>query len=175
MKRSFRAPYDRTVNTDGSVDLKFTAERIGAHSGSGFGGILVLAMLPVSCAVTSPLLLGLTDKASIRNEFPAGAMAVWLIVAVGLWIFLVRKFNFKKSKVTIRPTEGIIFGGKQLPFKDIEFVGTLQETTDRNPKGNAYVCAKSHGTRIAVTGYVTKELAKALANDINAAWGKPRF
>lgn len=171
MESSFKKAYDRTVNADGTVDLKFTAQRIGAHSGAGFAGILVIAMWPVSCAVTLPVVYALTDHRSMRNEFQAGPVIMWNIVAVLLWIFIVRKYNFRKSKLTIRPNEGLLFAGKQLPFKDIQSVGTAHETTARNPKGNAYVYAQSHGKEIPLTGYVTKELADALASEIKNAPG----
>ena len=171
MESSFKKAYDRTVNTDGSIDLKFTAQKIGAHSGAGFAGILVLAMLPVSCAVTLPVMYALTDQRSMRNGFPTGPVIMWNIVAVALWIFIVRKYNFRKSKLTIKPGEGLLFAEKQLPFKDIQSIGTSHETTGRNPKGNAYIYAQSHGKEIPLTGYVTKELADALASEITNAPG----
>ncbi len=104
MESSFKKAYDRTVNADGSVDLKFTAQKIGAHSGAGLASILVFAMLPVSCAVTFPVVYALTDHRSMRNEFSAGPVIMWNIVAVALLIFIVRKYNFRKSKLTIRPS-----------------------------------------------------------------------
>lgn len=172
MESSFKKAYDKTVNKDGSIDLRFTAERIGAHTGSGFAGIFVLAMFPVSCAVTSPVAWALYEKGnSYEKPVQTTAMVMWALAAVALWIYGVRKYNFRQGKLTLKPGEGILFGGKQLPFRDIQSVRVVRETTERNPKGNAYVAAQSGGKEIHLTGYVSKELAIALAAEINRARG----
>ena len=171
MESSFKRGYDKTVNADGSINLSFKSEKIGAHSGANYAGMIILAMFPVSCAVTSPLIFMLSDKASMRDEFPTGLMFLWIICAAALWIWGVRKYNIKKAKFVIKPNEGVIFGGKQLPFSEIQSIGTINETTGRNAKGTAYVYANSHGQQIKITGYVPLPLADALAEEIKTSSG----
>lgn len=171
MESSFKKGYDKTVNADGSISLDFKSEKVGAHSGSGFAGILVFAMFPVSCAVTSPLMFMLSDKSPRREEFQTGAIFLWIICALALWIWGVRKYNIKKAKFLIKPNEGLIFGGKQLPFSEIQSIGTVNETTSRNAKGTAFVYANSHGQQIKMTGYVPLPLADALAVEIKSSSG----
>ena len=166
MESSFKKGYDKKVNADGSIKLNFKSEKIGAHSGSGIASILVVAMLPVSCAVTSPLMIPFYDKASAREAFPVGLMIFWNICAFGLWIWGVRKYNIRKSGITIKPNEGLVFGGKQLPFSEIQTIGTMNETTGRNAKGTAYVYANAHGQQIKITQYVPLALAEAISQEI---------
>lgn len=170
MESSFKKGYDRTVNADSSVQLSFKSEKIGAHSGSGFAGILVFAMLPVSCAVTSPVLLPFYDGRA-KDPLSLGALFFWLACAFALWIYGVRKFNIRKTTLLIKPKEGLIFGGKQLPFSEIQNIGTMNETTGRNAKGTAYVYANSHGQQIKVTSYVPLALADAISEEIKSSSG----
>ena len=171
MESSFKKGYDKTVNADGSINLSFKSEKIGAHSGSGFAGIILMAMVPVSCAVTFPVVFIFSDASSRREAFPTGATFLWIVCALGLWVWGVRKYNIKKAKFVIKPNEGVIFGGKQLPFSEIQSIGTINETTGRNAKGTAYVYANSHGQQIKITGYVPLPLADALAEEIKNSSG----
>lgn len=171
MKSSFKKGYDKSTKTDGSIELSFKTERIGAHSGSGFAGILVMAMYPVSCAVTSPAILPFYDSRAARDSFPVGIVIFWNILAFALWIWSVRKFNFQKSTVIIKPNVGLIFFGKQLPFSEIQTIATLNETTSRNAKGTAYVYANAGGQKVKITKYVPLELAEAIVNEIKQASG----
>lgn len=170
MESSFTKGYDKTVNADGSIDLNFKSEKIGAHSGSGFASILVFAMFPVSCAVTSPVLFPFYDSRA-KDSLSLGALLFWVACAVGLWVWSVRKFNISKTTLLIKPKEGLIFGGKQLPFSEIQSIGTMNETTGRNAKGTAYVYANSHGQHIKVTRYVPLALADAISEEIKSSSG----
>lgn len=171
MQSSFKKGYEKTNNPDGSIDLSFKTQRIGAHGGSGFAGILIMAMYPVSCAVTSPAIIPFYDPRSARDGFPAGIAILWNILAFALWIWSVRKFNFQKSILTIKPNSGLVFAGKQLPFSDIQTIGTLNETTTRNAKGTAYVYANACGQKVRITKYMPLELAEAIATEIKQASG----
>lgn len=171
MESSFKKGYDRTVNADSSVQLSFKSEKIGAHSGSGFAGILVFAMFPVSCVVTSPVLVPFYDGRARGNSLSLGALLFWVACAIGLWVWGVRKFNISKTTLLIKPKEGLIFGGKQLPFSEIQSIGTMNETTGRNAKGTAYVYANSHGQQIKVTSYVPLALADAISEEIKSSSG----
>ena len=91
--------------------------------------------------------------------------------AVGLWVWGVRKFNISKTTLLIKPKEGLIFGGKQLPFSEIQSIGTMNETTGRIAKGTAYVYANSHGQQIKVTSYVPLALADAISEEIKSSSG----
>ena len=170
MESSFKKAYEKTTNSDGSIDLKFKAERIGAHFGSGLGAVLVLLLFPASCAVTYPV-ASMFGEIGGRNTSNT-PIFVWNVLAFALFIIAARMLNISRTTLTIKPKEGIVFNGKQLPFKDIQSIGTVHETTGNNPKGNAYVSAQSHGSEIKVTRYVRKDLADALAAEIRGASGK---
>jgi hypothetical protein len=172
MESSFKKAYEKTTNSDGSIDLKFKAERIGAHFGSGVGAFLILLLYPVSCAVTYPV-ASMFGEVGGRNTSNTPIL-VWNVVAIALFIIAARMVNIGRTTLTIKPKEGIVFNGKQLPFKDIHSIGTVHETTGNNPKGNAYVSAQSHGTEVKVTRYVRKDLAEAIAAEIRGASGKGR-
>ncbi len=166
MESSFKKGYDRTVNADSSINLTYKSEKIGAHSGSGFAGIIVFAMLPVSCAATLPLVYPFMD-----GKNPGTLMIIWIFGSIGLWFLGVRKYNLRKSKLVIKPNKGLIFEGKQLPFSEIQSIGTMNETTGNNAKGTAYVYANSHGQQIKVTSYVPLALADAISEDIKSSSG----
>ena len=161
MESSFKKSYEQTVQPNGSIELRFPSRKLNDTATVAF----LLAMLPASCTVTSPLLvvLGEKSKRAGSSEFPTEAMLAWLIAAVLLWILVVRKFNFRRGKVIIWPSEGLAFSGKQLPFKDIVSIGVEHGTS------SAYVYAEAHGKAIKLTGYVAPALADALAQSINGA------
>ena len=171
MESSFKKGYDKNVGADGSVEFKFQSERIGAHTGSGLGAVLVLAMFPVSCAVTSPVLYPFYD-ARARDSLSMGAIFFWMACAAAFWVWSVRKFNIRKTSFLIKPNEGLIFSGKQLPFDDIQTIGTINETTARNVKGTAYVYANTNGTQVKITEYIPLELAEELAREIKNSSGR---
>lgn len=127
--------------------------------------LFLVAVLPASCTVTSPLLfvLGQINIRGAHRDISQDALLAWLIAAVLLWILVVRKFNFRRGKVIIWPSEGLAFSGKQLPFKDIVSIGVEHGTS------SAYVYAEAHGKAIKLTGYVAPALADALAQNINGA------
>ncbi|GKS97664.1 hypothetical protein [Acidovorax sp. SUPP2825] len=171
MESSFEKGYDKIIYPDGSIELNFKTQRISAHSGSNFAGILMMALYPVSCAVTSPAMMPFYDSRSVRNEFPLGLVIFWNILAVALWLFSIWKFNNKKSSLTIKPSVGIIFDSNQLPFAEIQTITTLTETSSRNGKGTAYVCANANGRQVKITKYMSPELAETIATEIKNASG----
>ena len=167
MESSFKKPYERIVNSDGSIDLKFKSERIGAHAGSAAGMLLMIIGFPLSCAVTAPLAMKLGNKPTED----ASVLIIWNVLAVVVWALAIRWINIRPATVTVLPNVGLKFKGKQLPFADIQTVGTVNETTNNNPKGTAYVCARSHGSEVRITRYVRRELAEALAQEIRSSSG----
>lgn len=169
MESSFTKGYDKKVAPDGSIELNFETLRFGAHS--GLGVILLLVMLPASCAVTSPVVIIFNDAHASRQSFQSGIMALWIVCTFALWFFSVYKLQRVQSVLKIKPAEGVIFLGSQLPFADIQAIGTYNETTTNNAKGTAYVFANSHGRQIKLTKYMPLELAEAIANEIKQASG----
>ena len=169
MESSFEKAFDKQVNPDGSIDLTFKTTRISVHSANAFSLIMLLILFPVSCAVTSPVMFMLYDKQASRDGFQGGAILMWNLAAFLLCFFVARWYKEGKTTLTIKPHEGIIFEGKQLPFTDIQEVGTMHETILNNPIGTSYVYAKSHGNQIKVTKYVPLSLAEAIVSEINKA------
>ena len=167
MESSSKKAYERTVKSDGSIELTFEARRLSKSASSS----LAVAMLLGSCTVTSPLLLTLTDKKSVRDEFPVGPIIMWLMIAFALWIFVVRKTNLSRGKLVVMPNEGVLFSGKRLLFKDLQHVG-VERDSSATDSSSAYVYARSGGATIKLTGYVTAALAGALVQNINGVWRK---
>jgi hypothetical protein len=161
MKSSFKRAYEKRTHADGSIELEFKTERIGAHAGTAFT-ILVMLLLPVSCGVTFPVVSIFGDVTGKSTSI----LVLWNGLAVALWVGVLRAFVFSRRTLIIRPGDGVIFDGKQLPFRDIQSIGTVHETTARNPRGNAYVSAQSHGVEVRLTRYMKKELADAITTEI---------
>lgn len=163
MESSFEKGYARSINADGSIVLTYKAHRVGAHFQ---GAAIVLSM---SCwAVLTFLVIGASLKvvgSASTNVFVCAVIAFVLTMVLG------RKLVNVTSKMMIKPGEGIIFDGKQLPFSDMHRLGTSHETTLKNANGTAYVYAESYGKEIRLTKNISVSLAKALSDEIKQASG----
>jgi len=168
MQSSFAMAYERNINPDGSINLTYKAERFGLHRGAGFVGLLFfIVMVPVSCAVTSPLVW----LAPNNSAGPIMAFAGWPISSMILFILAGKWFIKTKGHLTIKPNVGLTFEGKNLPYPEIDHIGTANETTAQNPRGSAYVYATTKGQEMKITKYVSLQLAEAIQAEIKAASG----
>ncbi|WP_313236801.1 hypothetical protein [Delftia acidovorans] len=97
--------------------------------------------------------------------FWVNASNVFAIVATVIIFFATYNIQNITEKITVKPREGVIFSGNQLPFADVQKLGIMKGSS-------AYVLAVSHGEQIKMSGYVGESLAEAIADEIKAASGK---
>jgi len=162
MESSFKKAYDKTVAPDGSVTLSFQGQRVGVNEATAFFMLLLVVGLPASCAITYPVATMFGDVLGNSNA----PRLWWIFLAVAIWIVVGRLLAFKKGTVLIKPGEGIVFSGKNLPFRDIQTLGTINQMNSAAPKGKAYVSARSHGNDVRITPYLNPDLAEAVADEI---------
>ncbi|MCY1243559.1 hypothetical protein D9M72_565780 [compost metagenome] len=98
-------------------------------------------------------------------------LVVWPVISMVLLYFAIKAILKTTGTLKILPDVGLSFDGKNLPYKDIDDIGTANEIAANNPKGTAYVYANTHGQQIQITKYVPLHLAEAIANEIRAASG----
>lgn len=165
MESSFKKGYDKTVNADGSFELSFKSRRLLP---AAFAVILPIVIYPISCAVSFPLVGGLSAARADTLSLPTWNI-VSVVVAIAILVFLFKFFIATRNRILVKPKIGISFGGKQLPFKDINLIGTM----NLNPmkKGATFIYADTHGTQVKLSSCVAMELAEAVAEEIKGASG----
>lgn len=165
MESSFKKGYEKTINADGSFELKFPSKRFAPMT-SGAAMLLGLFILfPASCAATFPVASMFVD---IKN-LAEGSLLTWNILAFIVYFLALHFFYNTKSKILVKPNSGVVFNGKQLPFKEIQSLGTIDHPNAQNKKGSAFVYADTHGTQVMLTKYISLSLAEAVEQEIKAA------
>ena len=167
MESSFKKGYDKKLNADGSYVLMLKGQRRGAGKTSGYPVLLFIIF--IFCAFFTN---NIAEKISPQNV--GGYLLAWAALAFGTWLviyFVFKSLNSKNTDILVKPSEGLIFEGKQLPFKDIQTIGVSHQTTHNNLDGNAQVYAASHGSNINLTGWMPLALAEAVANEIKKSSG----
>ncbi|MPT55028.1 MULTISPECIES: hypothetical protein [Delftia] len=144
MENSFQKAYEKITKEDESFDLKFSSKRIQC------GGCLFIASLALSLL------------------FWVNASNVFAIVATVIIFFATYNIQNITEKITVKPGEGVIFSGNQLPFADVQKLGIMKAVGG----SSAYVIAVSHGEQIKMSGYVGESLAEAIADEIKVSSGK---
>jgi hypothetical protein len=164
MESSFKKGYDKKVNADGSFELSFRSRRLLPGA---LAVILPLVLYPVSCAISFPFLGGM--KAMRNDTLTATTWNVAsIIVAIIIVICLYNFFIKSRNQIQVNPNIGISFNGKQLPFKDINSIGTVNTF---NKKGAAFIYADTHGIQAKLSNHIPLELAEAIAEEIKGASG----
>ncbi|MCA8093296.1 hypothetical protein LGM65_20785 [Burkholderia anthina] len=80
---------------------------------------------------------------------------VWFVV------FIVRG---NRRSVSVVPQQGIKWGNKQLPFRDISRFGITHATTNIGQSG--YVYTENQGREILITPHISMSLANAIFEEI---------
>lgn len=173
MESSFKKGYDKTVNADGSINISLKGKSRGAAETSGYP--VGLTIFFIFCVIGSAnIAANITDSVAGRNSNMPLFLFLWALLSIGSgWIFYLvfKNLTSKNVNIVIKPSEGLIFNGKQLPFADIQTIGVSHQTTGKNLEGNAQVYANSHGNNIEITGWVPLALAEAVAGDIKRSSG----
>lgn len=172
MESSFKKAFERTQNPDGSIELSAKSKRLGF-----FPTLLVIAMVPLSFAPAFIVFMLITAaSADFSREMQKNVIGGFVILgsAIVTFVFGYRAISNKRSSITIRPKEGLLFEGNQLPFKDIQSIGVLGITNAQGAEG-AYVTATSHGNEIRMIGSLPRAVANAMAEQIRTdsglSWG----
>ncbi len=165
MESSFKKGYDKTVNADGSFELTFKSKRFGAKTAKSFALLGVFALFPASCAITSPMVLAF-DKSNSNT-----GVVIWFFVAFALWFFVMHFTANLKTTILVKPNSGLVVNGKNLPFKEIDQIGTINYPGAESDKIAAFVYADTHGTQVKISKYITLSLAEAVVREIKEASG----
>lgn len=170
MESSFKKGYEKNVNADGSFELSFKSRRLGPQASASIGALLAFAVLGVSCAATYPV----ASIFSPRSRYSSGVeinMFLWNGLAAVLMFALLYLILYGKTSILVKPNIGLVVGGKNLPFKDINQIGTIDHPSATNKKSAAFVYADTQGTQVQVSKYISRSLAEAIASEIKQASG----
>lgn len=133
MESSFKKGYDKKVNADGSIAISLKGKRRGAGKTSGYPVLLIKIFL--ACVFFTNNIAEKISPYSVPGFFFS-----WACLSIGAWFVIYLVFQNMTNKVTnilIKPSEGLIFNGNQLPFTDIQTIGVSHQTTSTNLDGNA--------------------------------------
>ena len=169
MESSFKKGYDKIVNADGSISISVKGKSRGAAKTSGYPVFFIIAF--IFCAIVS---INIVDSIMGRNPNMTVFLFLSALMSIGSWFgvyFIFKSLTNKTTNIVIKPAEGLILNGKQLPFGDIQTIGVSHQTTGVNLEGNAQVYAYSHGNNIEITGWLPLALAEAVAGDIKKSSG----
>lgn len=168
MESSFKKGYEKNVNADGSIELKYKAKRMSPAAMAGAGMVAILVLFPVSCAVTLPVASMFNDHGQSLGQTSKG---LWTTLAIILYIAILYFLVNTKSSLIIKPNQGLVFDGKQLPFSDMQNIGTINHPNAKVKAGAAFVYAGSHGNQIRLTKYIPLALAEAVSSEIKQSSG----
>lgn len=98
------------------------------------------------------------------------AFIVFVIAIIILLSMLAVMFK-TKSTILVKPMEGLVFDGKQLPFSDIKSIGIESSGAFLAPKGIGRVYALSYGKEISLTAYMSLPRAQGIRSEIFEASG----
>jgi hypothetical protein len=161
MESTFKKAYEKEILPDDSIKLTFREGPIEAHQISLFTALAMgylFILLWVWLLIAAGLVWVLGEKST------AGLTSL-VVVAAG--VLLLRKKLAGKSAVIILKKEGIVFGGKQLAFKDVSKFGITTETVSGQLyTATAYIYAYAGGREIRITRHMKPALAQALLDEI---------
>lgn len=164
MESSFKKNYERTVQSDGTIEIVHDQVRIPPSMGTAVMILMTIVLLPTSCAIGGAF-HGYDARAS-NVPWTITTMIIYVILCFVVGRLLVKG----KNHLLIKPNQGIVIHGKSLPFSDIQTIGT-ETLVNGNKKANSYAYAESHGNRIPFTKHVSQSLAEAIATEVKASSG----
>ena len=165
MESSFKKSYEKTMNPDGSYELSFKSKRLNPKSAAGVGLLIVFALLPASCAVTLPVAMFFGTGRDFMS------VPAWLGMTLVVYAIACYLIANSSSELLVIPNKGLVIKGKNLPFSDIQNIGTIHLPALGNSKGSAYVYAETFGTQVNLSKYITLSLADSLVAEIKESSG----
>jgi hypothetical protein len=168
MESSFKKAYEKNVLPDGSIEINYKAKRMSPAAMAGAGMLAVLILFPASCAVTLPVAAIFNSSGESLGQTSKG---LWFALAVLLYFPMLYFLLNAKGSLTIKPNQGLIFEGKNLPFSDVQNIGTIEHPNAKVKAGEAFVYAVSHGAKIRVTKYIPLALAATFVQEIKTGSG----
>ena len=168
MESSFKKAYEKNVLPDGSIELHYKAKRMSPSTMVGALVAAFLLLLPASCAITLPVAAMFNTA---RESLGDTSKGLWMALAMPLYVVMVYFLVNTKATLVIKPREGLLFKGKQLPFSEVQNIGTMDHPNGNSKASTAYAYADSHGKKIEVTKYVPLTLATAIMEEIKVGSG----
>lgn len=165
MESSFKKGYDKTINADGSFELSFKSRRVSP----ALGFLLTVFLLPSSCAVSYPLVGGSFGNRAWQIDATTWMVVTFIVYCVSL-AFIINQFCFTRDQIVVRPNVGLVVSGKNLPFKEIDQIGTIDYVGASSNKA-AFVYANTQGTQVKLSRQISLPLAEAVATEIRQASG----
>lgn len=150
MENTVKKNYQRTVNSDGSIDIKYKGARFtNEFSFAGiFLGLLFLAVYLIFS----------------QSFFPNNKIWITTVIVIfwlSLWFIFYTNLNIK-----IIPQKGIHFYNHQVPFSDITQIGIRSAKDNRSGK----LFIQSRGTEVLVAN-AKKSIVEALQIEIEQSSG----
>lgn len=166
MESSVKKSYERVVQSDGSVVIKYKGRRADAHQITN--GLALLAV---------PLLFGaLMVMVAVFALTKSVEAAV--IGAVAFLFFVVRFIIARREYTLTLMREGVIFprsswgsATHQLRYEDISSVGVNRKSVSHNGQyvESCSVYAFAGGSEVQLTRFVTQSLASAISDEVIGA------
>lgn len=157
MESTFKKQHESVRLPDGSLELRFKSNRLGAHRSEEAGAAIAIPLLIVAAVVGF-------GGAYLFNSPTFGG----LLALVAVSVIFCKIFGQSTRTLVLRP-DGIVFAGgkKQLAFRDIDDFGVMTETrSGRQYAETAYIYAEAMGQSIDLTGHMAKPLADLLLREI---------
>ena len=152
MESTEKRLYEVTTQPDGKVALTYTKQSMLIFTFAG-------ALLFLYWGITS----GFGAIYSQGHGRGSSSDGFFALLVLGIGIFLTFRFFKKygaKETITIIPREGLIFLGKQIPFRDIDGISI------RVFDGRNYVFVNTGGKSVDVTTGLTNALALAIQGEL---------
>lgn len=119
MESSFKKSYQKTMNPDGSFELSFKSKRLNPRTAAGVGMLIAFALIPASCAVTLPVAMVFGTGRDFMS------VPAWLGMSLVVYAISCYMIANTSSKLVVVPNKGLVVKGKNLPFADIQNIGTI--------------------------------------------------
>ena len=145
MENTVKKNYQRTVNSDGSIDITYTGGRFR-------NGFLV-------AGITLGLIFLLCYLIFSQSFFPNNP--IWIVTVIVAIILAGKFLLYTKLNIKIIPQKGIHFYNHQVPFSEISQIGV--KLPDNNINGMLYII--SQGTEVVVAD-AKKSIVKSLQIEI---------
>jgi hypothetical protein len=160
----------KAVSKEGYIDLSFPAKGGRVDSDSYMPLIVMILLLPASCALSSPVALMTFDKVANRNEFQSGSAILWSLLALGMWFAIIYAYNHRRKKISgklrIIPKVSV-YGTFLHPFEPAHEFSVRRDDSLGYSSHIHYVAVKTKKNESRLTNLMSEEQAQELVNEIN--------
>lgn len=165
MESTIKRAFDKTVNADGSISLRFKLTTSAV--GTGFKlvqGYVIFGVVP-AVAVFLAAYSFLQDAFGRSSTIALTLGAICGILTLILGSRLAHKIVSGSHEILIFPAKGIKWGRTQLSMADIQSIGV------KTHAGTSYIFARALGKDVKLSRYMEPALADTIAHEIRVASG----